>query len=268
MNFQAKILIFSIITLISVSIFAVFKLYTQNDDLKILARSLYEQNSALIAQNANLLTNNKNISKELENTNDKFASLQVSASLNQAKNELKVEKKTEKIKVDSNIQKDFLRFIPNGMPLDFKGVTSEFGNRLHPVFGSYKEHLGIDLRAKLGTPVFATADGFVEYSDDSGTGYGFLVIITHNFGFKTKYAHLYNQPIVALGQFVRKGDLIAYSGNTGLSTGPHLHYEVLFLERNLNPYNFLIWNTESFSNIFQNERRIPWQAIAAALSAK
>ena len=98
MNFQAKILIFSIITLISVLIFAVFKLYTQNDDLKILARSLYEQNSALIAQNANLLTNNKNISKELENTNDKFASLQVSASLNQAKNELKVEKKNRKNK--------------------------------------------------------------------------------------------------------------------------------------------------------------------------
>lgn len=266
-SFELKILAFFVLILFLVLIFAVFNLYFKNENLSNLARNLYEQNVALNAQNSELLINNKEISSRLNKTNDKVANLQILATMNELKNQIKDEKHA-KIEIENNLQNDFLRFIPNGLPVPFNGITSEFGERIHPVLGYKREHFGIDLRAKVGTPVIATADGFVEYSANSGTGYGFLVILTHNYGFKTKYAHLYNQAVVFAGQFVKKGQVIAYSGNTGLSTGPHLHYEVLFLERNVDPYNFLSWDRVNFMNIFQNERKIPWQGVATAISQK
>ena len=113
----------------------------------------------------------------------------------------------------------------------------------------------------------ATADGVVEYAAASGTGYGYLVIISHNFGFSTRYAHLSNYDVVKVGQFVKKGDLIGYSGNTGRSTGPHLHYEVRFLQRTIDPANFIAWDgKDSFDDIFQNERKVPWQGLINAIS--
>lgn len=103
-------------------------------------------------------------------------------------------------------------------------VNSPFGYRIHPITGKNKLHAGVDVPVGIGTPVYAAADGTVM---TSGTvqGYGTTVIIMHGSNLSSLYGHL-SSTTVSVGQSVKKGDLIAYSGNTGNSTGPHLHFEV------------------------------------------
>lgn len=111
------------------------------------------------------------------------------------------------------------------LPLQNWTTTSEFGKR------GYKAnpwHNGIDGRAVIGIPVYAVADGTVKVAKDNPTGYGLYIAIDHGC-FGTLYAHL-SKFNVAVGQWVKAGDIIGYSGNTGLSTGPHLHFEIRFCE--------------------------------------
>lgn len=153
--------------------------------------------------------------------------------------------------------------VPNGAPLPFEGVTSPFGRRTHPVTHRPEFHTGIDLRAKHHKPVWTTADGIVEYAGyNGGSGYGNLVIVDHGFGFKTYYGHLH-KVLVRRGDTVVKGDLIGLSGNTGRSTAPHLHYEVRFLGRPLNPYWFIHWQRKDYRAIFQKIKEVPWQSLIA-----
>ncbi len=153
--------------------------------------------------------------------------------------------------------------VPNGAPLPFQGVTSPFGRRIHPVTGRTEFHTGIDLRAKHHKPVWTTADGIVEYAGyNGGSGYGNLVIVDHGFGFKTYYGHLH-KVLVRRGDTVVKGDPIGLSGNTGRSTAPHLHYEVRFLGRPLNPYWFMRWRRQDYRAIFQKIKEVPWQSLIA-----
>ncbi len=137
-------------------------------------------------------------------------------------------KNTKKLIVDS---------IPSGYPSDAKRVTSSFGYRMHPIHKTRRFHHGIDFGGKLGTPIVATADGIVEFSDFD-KGYGNLVVIHHNFGFKTAYGHMQSNLKVKKGDFVKKGAVLGYLGNTGISTGPHLHYEVKYIKNVLDPKNF------------------------------
>ncbi|MDE6570190.1 MAG: M23 family metallopeptidase [Alistipes sp.] len=111
--------------------------------------------------------------------------------------------------------------------------------RLHPVLGYVRPHRGIDLGCDRGTPVFATGDATVEIADAHGYngGYGHMVLLDHGFGYKTRYAHL-SQIHVKPGQKVLRGQLIAETGNTGLSQGPHLHYEVIIKGNPVNPINY------------------------------
>jgi murein DD-endopeptidase MepM/ murein hydrolase activator NlpD len=104
-------------------------------------------------------------------------------------------------------------------------LASGFGLRIHPVYKVKKMHSGIDFAAEIGTPVYATADGRVVNVDVKFSGYGKMVEIDHGFGYKTRYAHMHEFN-VRTGQNIKRGDLIGYVGNTGLSTAPHLHYEV------------------------------------------
>lgn len=114
--------------------------------------------------------------------------------------------------------------LPSGMPLAFTRLTSQFGNRVHPMSGRYHSHAGIDLAAPTGSPVMATADGIVNAAGWAG-GYGLLIQIDHGGAVETRYAHL-SQLAVASGQSVKRGQIIGFVGSTGRSTGPHLHYEV------------------------------------------
>lgn len=158
-------------------------------------------------------------------------------------------------------QKEVLLQIPNGWPIVNTGISGKYGWRDHPILKKQEFHPGIDLMATLDTPVYATANGVVEFSGYNSNGYGYMVILIHNFGFKTVYAHLKNKIVVRSGTFVKKGDLIGYSGNTGLSTGPHLHYEVRFVNNTLNPSYFLNLNRQNMDNFFNQERRVPWESL-------
>lgn len=165
-------------------------------------------------------------------------------------------------------QKAFImKFIPNGYPLErYYRISASFGNRIHPILHILHRHTGIDLSAMPNTAIYATADGVVEYAANGWNGgYGNLVKISHAFGFKTYYAHL-NTLVVNTGQFVKKGQLIAYSGSTGVSTGPHLHYEVRFLNNPIDPYYFLQWNMKNFDIIFQKERTLQWQSLLTLIN--
>lgn len=165
-------------------------------------------------------------------------------------------------------QKAFvMKFIPNGYPLDYyKRVSAPFGYRIHPLFFTKHLHTGIDFATDIGTPIYATADGVVEFAQmGHNGGYGNLVKLDHSYGFRTYYAHL-NKIVVTRGSFVKKGQVIAYSGNSGVSTGPHLHYEIRFLGKVLDPENFIEWKMNDFSSIFENERNVPWQSLLTTIN--
>ncbi|WP_353661267.1 peptidoglycan DD-metalloendopeptidase family protein [Hydrogenimonas sp. SS33] len=155
--------------------------------------------------------------------------------------------------------------VPNGAPLPMKGVTSAFGWRTHPITRRREFHAGIDLRAKGHEPVWTTADGVVEFAGyHKRSGFGNLVIIDHGFGFKTYYGHL-RKVTVRKGDTLVKGDLIGISGNTGLSTAPHLHYEIRFLGRPLNPYRFIRWRKADYKTIFEKVKQVPWESFTAMI---
>ncbi len=118
-------------------------------------------------------------------------------------------------------------------PVDSARVTSGFGMRFHPLLGYNRMHKGVDFGVPIGTPVFAAGDGVVEQAQWS-SGYGRWVKIKHNGGFETGYGHLSGWAVKP-GQHVRQGQVIAYTGNTGQSTGPHLHYEVMIKGDKVDP---------------------------------
>jgi murein DD-endopeptidase MepM/ murein hydrolase activator NlpD len=121
-----------------------------------------------------------------------------------------------------------------GMRMPVNGrVTSGFGSRFHPILGYVRMHAGLDLAAAYGSPIVAAADGRVISSGWAG-GYGNLVRIAHAGGLQTMYGHM-SRIVARSGETVRQGQLIGYVGSTGLSTGPHLHYEVLKDGRPVNP---------------------------------
>jgi murein DD-endopeptidase MepM/ murein hydrolase activator NlpD len=130
-----------------------------------------------------------------------------------------------------SLKKGFLR-----SPLEFSRVTSSFSNsRKHPVYGFHRAHTGVDFGAPTGTRVKATGDAVVKFAGRKG-GYGNLVILRHHNGYETYYAHLSAFASgIRPGRAVSQGQLIAYVGSTGASTGPHLHYEVRIAGRPYNP---------------------------------
>ncbi|MGD0884857.1 MAG: M23 family metallopeptidase [Thermodesulfovibrionales bacterium] len=133
-------------------------------------------------------------------------------------------------------QKDIYMAIPKGWPVTGQ-ITSPYGNRENPIDGRDEFHSGVDISVESGTPIHATADGVVSFSGWNG-GSGNLVGIEHGFGYSTFYAHNKNN-LVRVGQRVKRGDIIAYSGSTGNSTGPHSHYEIWKDGRHVNPKQFL-----------------------------
>jgi murein DD-endopeptidase MepM/ murein hydrolase activator NlpD len=120
-------------------------------------------------------------------------------------------------------------------PVDGARISSGFGRRRHPVLGYGRMHAGIDFAVPTGTPILAAGDGTVGTAGRSG-GYGNLLVINHSNGYATAYGHLSKFAAgVKRGSRVRQGQIVAYSGNTGLSTGPHLHYEIRMKGKQVNP---------------------------------
>jgi murein DD-endopeptidase MepM/ murein hydrolase activator NlpD len=148
-----------------------------------------------------------------------------------------------------------LSAIPAIQPISNKELTrlaSGFGMRIHPIYKVKKMHTGIDFTAPRGTPIYSTGDGVVEEVRIEFGGYGRQVVVNHGFGYKTLYAHM-EEFNVKVGDKVKRGDCIGYVGNSGLSTAPHLHYEVIKDGKRVNPvhYFFQDLNDEEYEKILE-----------------
>jgi murein DD-endopeptidase MepM/ murein hydrolase activator NlpD len=132
----------------------------------------------------------------------------------------------------------FFHHLPAIKPAVGRYNPNGYGRRRHPVLGIMHVHEGIDIACDTGTPVYATADGTVEIAGRTNGGYGRVIIINHGYGYKTLYAHLSSTINVKPRQKVKRGDIIAQSGRSGLVTGPHLHYEVIYNGVKQNPVDY------------------------------
>lgn len=121
---------------------------------------------------------------------------------------------------------------------DLKRTASGWGYRIHPIYKIRRFHYGLDFTAPTGTEIYATGDAVVEETESSKRGYGNKIVLDHGFGHKTLYGHM-SKFNVTKGQKVKRGDVIGYVGNTGLSTAPHLHYEVILNGKKVNPVDYL-----------------------------
>lgn len=133
-----------------------------------------------------------------------------------------------------------LASIPAIQPIsndDLTRTASGYGMRIHPIYKTRMMHTGMDFTAPTGTDIYATGDGVVESVVYRRNGYGKYIVINHGYGYKTLYAHL-SKYKVSVGQKVKRGDVIGKVGNTGRSTGPHLHYEVIKNNKKINPVHF------------------------------
>ncbi|RUA27670.1 MAG: M23 family peptidase [Bacteroidetes bacterium] len=145
---------------------------------------------------------------------------------------------------------------------DLKRIASGFGYRIHPIYKTLRMHTGIDFSAPIGTPIYASGDGVVEHLKSKMTGYGKVMIIDHGYGYESLYAHM-NKILVKPGDKVKRGQLIGYVGNTGRSTGPHLHYEVRKNGKPVNPvhYFFQDLTPEEYEKVIEISSR-PTQSMS------
>ncbi|NOH81241.1 peptidoglycan DD-metalloendopeptidase family protein [Vibrio sp. RE86] len=210
-----------------------------------------------------------NLSQELEEKRDQINILgqrvyDVESVLGLANetsvDESNLEHRLDAAAIDSAVRATMFRMIPNDSPLNYLRVSSSYGRRTNPITGKRHTHTGIDLTCKRGEEIYAPADGVVETVRPSKKGFGNFLTVRHSFGFMSSYAHLQRFKVRS-GQFVSKGDLIATCGNSGNSTGPHLHYEVRFLGRSLNPQYTMDWTPENFNYLFEKEKKVKWAPL-------
>ncbi|MCD6172985.1 MAG: peptidoglycan DD-metalloendopeptidase family protein [Sulfurimonas sp.] len=262
------ILFIGVVSLISVG--TILYLNDEVDDIKI--KRLKEQTdyTKLLEKN-NQLSSSIKIShdklkekkEELDKISDSLSDIEEMMGISPIA-EIPLQERVDLAKLNAQDMTSLFQFIPNGSPIIYKGITSKFGYRIHPTLKRREFHRGTDMRAKMKTPVYATADGIVEYSGfHKKSGYGNLVILQHNYGFRTYFGHL-NKVVIKSGTFVKKGTLLAYTGNSGMSSGPHLHYEVRFMSRPVNPFWFIKWDVQNYNEIFEKEKKIPWQSLITA----
>ncbi|MFN7793744.1 MAG: M23 family metallopeptidase [Cyclobacteriaceae bacterium] len=177
----------------------------------------------------------------------------------------RVDKLKRKVYIESKSQDDVIALaenkeklfaaIPAIQPVANKeliALASGFGMRIHPVYKVRKMHTGVDFAAAIGTPIYATADGIIDKLEVSFSGYGQQLEIDHGFGYRTRFAHMHGFA-VRFGQKVKRGDLIGYVGETGLSTAPHLHYEVFVNGIHVNPihYFFNDLNAKEYEKVIE-----------------
>lgn len=270
-QFIKKILLFVIIAilLILTGSFA-FISYLSNEvdevrkdkenQLKVLA----QKEEKLVAQNKFYSIQIKSKINDIEELSSKLDEIHTIIGVDKDATTEEITKKTLEA-MNINKKRYTLRVIPNGKPLDKITTSSGFGYRIHPITKKRQFHRGLDIPANKKTPVRATADGVIEYVQSRNIGsYGRVIRISHNFGFKTVFAHL-NKTMVNVGQVVKKGEIIGLTGNSGRSSGPHLHYEVRYANKVLNPKKFIKWNLNNYNYIFKSERRVQWESLISLI---
>jgi murein DD-endopeptidase MepM/ murein hydrolase activator NlpD len=189
--------------------------------------------------------------------NNEEAIVNLNESLDKLRRQVYIESKSHEEIIDLAKNKE-LQFaaIPAIQPVPKTAtvvLASGFGIRIHPIYKVRKMHTGIDFAAPIGTPIYASADGVVDKVENSfTTGYGKKIEINHGFGYRTRYGHMHAFAVRS-GQKVKRGELIGYVGDTGLSTAPHLHYEVFINDVQVNPihYFFNDLNPEEYAKIIE-----------------
>ncbi len=275
-QFFKKIFIFLIIFILLAFIIGggtIWYLYKRVDELTELRYKLERENELLVKKNKELQETIAKKEQELGELVAKIKNIEEMMGIKEepvmvaskSKPKQKATKLLSKLEVDMKVRNYMFKHIPNGAPIYGRiRITSRYGYRFHPILRRRKFHAGIDLGARYGQPVVATADGIVEYAGWK-SGYGKTIIIQHNFGFKSVYAHL-SSIKVRVGRYVKKGQIIGRAGNTGRSTGTHVHYEVRYLQRPINPIYFIYWNKKNYKRIFRKVRVVRWAYLVKVIS--
>lgn len=250
----------SVVLLVGLSIFTISKLTSSVDKLTT-ERDKLEQQSDFYNEQIKLKV------EKIEQLGEKLDTIEDMIGINSDEDDDIIQRVT--LAAITSAQKSYmLQTIPNNCPLKECKTTSRYGWRTHPITAKRDFHKGIDLRAKRRTPVYATADGVVRYVQDKNEGtFGRVVIISHNFGFETVYGHL-RYTDVKVGDVVKKGQQIARSGNSGRSNGPHLHYEVRYASKLVDPSDYIKWDMKNYNTIFEKQRRVKWESLVRMISSQ
>lgn len=179
--------------------------------------------------------------KKLEGYDNSELIIETTKRLDKLTKRLYIQSKSfdDVVKMARNKQQ-LINSIPAIMPINNKFLRhapSGFGWRTHPIYKSSEFHPGMDFASPEGTPIYATGDGVVERADNTAHGYGNHVVLNHGYGYQTLYGHM-SKIATSIGKKVKRGELIGYVGSTGLSTAPHVHYEVIKNGGKVNPINF------------------------------
>ncbi|MGB5867039.1 MAG: M23 family metallopeptidase [Arcobacteraceae bacterium] len=245
--------IFTVFLVVSISFFTISKLTTSVNNLSNDRAKLAEENNIYSKQIEAKIAQIQELGSQLEEIEDIIGI--------DKEDDTSLIQRATLAKLTSSEKIYMLQTIPSECPLPECIPTSKFGWRTHPITKSRQFHNGLDLRAARRTDVKATADGVVRYIQDKNEGtLGRVVILSHNFGFETAYGHLRFVDVKA-GDVVHKGQVIARSGNSGRSNGPHLHYEIRHANKILDPTAFTKWNLKNYEEIFEKQRRVEWESL-------
>ncbi|MBN1952438.1 MAG: M23 family metallopeptidase [Bacteroidales bacterium] len=179
--------------------------------------------------------------KDLQQMENAELVINIKSRLDKISNKIYVQSKSyDEIMELAKNKEAMLASIPAIQPIsnkDLKRTASGWGYRIHPIYKIRKFHYGMDFTAPRGAEIYATGDGVIESLTSSKRGYGNKIILNHGYGYKTLYAHC-DRFNAEQGQQVKRGDVIGYVGSSGLSTAPHLHYEVLINGKQVNPIDY------------------------------
>lgn len=179
--------------------------------------------------------------KELQGYNNSALMVETSKRLDMISKQLYIQSKSfDEVVLLVKGKAKLLASIPAIQPIsneDLRHQPSGFGWRTHPIYKTAEFHPGMDFAAAQGTEIYSTGDGTIERADALAQGYGNHIVINHGYGYKTLYGHM-SKMAVRAGQVVKRGQLIGYVGSTGLSTAPHVHYEVMKAGEKMNPINY------------------------------
>jgi murein DD-endopeptidase MepM/ murein hydrolase activator NlpD len=179
--------------------------------------------------------------KELEGFTNSNLMKDLNAKIDKLKNQLVLQSKSyDEIAKLARNKEDMLASIPAIQPVsnaDLTRIASGFGMRIDPIYRTPRMHTGLDFTAPIGTDIHVTGKGTVVAVEFNSGGYGNHVIVDHGYGYQSHYAHMSKFNCI-VGQKVNRGDLIGYVGSTGKSTGPHLHYEIIYNGEKIDPVHF------------------------------
>lgn len=267
-----QISLYFIVFILTLIVFGVVSIQTfraEISEMSVLNEMILKRYQKMVSENESLNHQIEQRIKEMSQIDDRIGDLEsiIGSPIDHSNDaESNLESRIDVASLTGTQKAFAMKFIPNGYPMErYDHISAPYGYRSHPLLFTRQLHTGVDFAMPIGTPIYATADGVVNEAKFSGGGYGYLVKIDHSLGFMTYYAHL-NKIVVQKGMFVKRGQLIAYSGNTGRSTGPHLHYEIRFLGNVIDPKSFMEWKMSNFDSIFEKERSVAWRSLLVTIN--